>query len=191
MFPMSPPKSCIPMGRSYSKISSFCLLLAASRIRPSEEMNSVYIRSAPPSLHTARNGGSLTSSMGASSNGNSPSSMLPILTIRFLSILCPSLPCYILRRIVSVPESTHKGRTGAKLMQIIMTEEGHVKRESHSLKAVTILVVALFGFMFIGPLVGTFLALPFYDGSLMTFMEDLVNPYGNEDMKLIHYIVQG
>jgi len=30
-------------------------------------------------LHKARNGGSLTSSIGAKSNGNSPTSMLPIL----------------------------------------------------------------------------------------------------------------
>src|SRR6478609_6925993 len=69
------------MGRSYSKMSSFCLLLAASRISPSDEINSVYIKSAPPSLHTARNGGSLTSSMGASKSGNSPNSMFPIFTI--------------------------------------------------------------------------------------------------------------
>jgi hypothetical protein len=50
----------------------------ASRINPSLLMNSVYIRSAPLSLHTARNGGSLTSSIGASSKGNSGRDMLPI-----------------------------------------------------------------------------------------------------------------
>src|SRR5579862_397375 len=69
------------MGRSSSLISSFIILFRAWRISPSEEMNSVYIRSAPFNLQTDLNGGSLTSSMGARSKGNSPNSMLPILTI--------------------------------------------------------------------------------------------------------------
>src|SRR5438034_604580 len=60
---------------------SFYLLLIASLIRPSEEMNSVYIRSAPLSLHTARKGGSLTSSIGASNKGKSGNCMVPILII--------------------------------------------------------------------------------------------------------------
>jgi hypothetical protein len=42
----------------------------------------VYIRSAPLSLHTARNGGSLTSSIGASNNGKSGSDILPICSLR-------------------------------------------------------------------------------------------------------------
>ena len=44
-----------------------------------EEMNSEYIKSAPCCLHNLRNGGSLTSSIGARSNGKSGNSMLPIL----------------------------------------------------------------------------------------------------------------
>jgi membrane protease YdiL (CAAX protease family) len=76
-------------------------------------------------------------------------------------------------------------------MQIIMTEEGQAGRGTYWLKALTIIVVALFGFMFIGPVIGTFLALPLYDGSVLTFMDDLTNPFGKENMKLIHYIVQG
>src|ERR1035438_2492594 len=62
-------------------MSSLCTLLAAVRISPSEEINSVYIKSAPYCLQTYLNGGSLTSSMGASSSGNSPSCILPIFTI--------------------------------------------------------------------------------------------------------------
>jgi len=54
----------------------------------------------------------------------------------------------------------------------------------------TILVVALFGFMFIGPIVGFFLALPFYEGTVFTFMDDMVDPIGKENMKLVLYIVQ-
>ena len=49
-------------------------------LRPEADINSVNIRSAPFSLHNARKGGSLTSSIGANSNGNFPSSMFPILT---------------------------------------------------------------------------------------------------------------
>ncbi len=58
----------------------------ASRMRPSDEINSEYMRSAPSRLHTARNGGSLTSSMGASKSGNSPSSISPIFTILILPV---------------------------------------------------------------------------------------------------------
>src|SRR5690606_4420222 len=80
MVSISLPKIWMPMGRSYSKISSFWRLFAASRISPSEEMNSVYIISTPFCLHTKRNGGSLTSSMGARRRGKSPRSIFPILT---------------------------------------------------------------------------------------------------------------
>ena len=48
-------------------------------------MNSVYITSAPFSLQSARKGGSDTSSIGAKSNGKSPTSIFPIFTaINFL-----------------------------------------------------------------------------------------------------------
>ena len=59
-------------------MSNFCTLFSASRIRPSDEINSVYIRSAPFTLQTDLNGGSLTSSIGASNKGKSPKSILPI-----------------------------------------------------------------------------------------------------------------
>ena len=47
-------------------------------MRPSLLINSLYIRSAPLSLHTARKGGSLTSSIGASKSGNSGNFICPI-----------------------------------------------------------------------------------------------------------------
>src|ERR1700755_3498879 len=62
-------------------MSSFWRLLMASRINPSLLINSVYIRSAPLSLHTARKGGSLTSSIGASNKGKSGNSICSILTM--------------------------------------------------------------------------------------------------------------
>ena len=77
----SPPKIWMPTGRSSSKISSFCRLFRALRISPSLLMNSVYIRSAPLCLQTARNGGSLTSSIGASSSGKSGSCILSMVTM--------------------------------------------------------------------------------------------------------------
>ena len=55
-------------------------LFAASRINPSEEINSVYTTSAPFSLHKARKGGSLTSSIGANNRGKSGSSIVSIFT---------------------------------------------------------------------------------------------------------------
>ena len=74
------PKICIPTGRSFSYISSFWTLFAASLINPSLEINSVYTTSAPCSLQRTLNGGSLTSSIGARSKGKDPSLMLPIFT---------------------------------------------------------------------------------------------------------------
>jgi hypothetical protein len=56
-------------------------LFMASRINPSEEINSEYIKSAPCNLHNLRKGGSLTSSIGASNKGKSGNMMLPILGI--------------------------------------------------------------------------------------------------------------
>ena len=54
------------------------MVFAASRIRPSEEMNSVYIISAPNPLQIYLNEGSVTSSIGARNTGFSPKSMEPI-----------------------------------------------------------------------------------------------------------------
>jgi membrane protease YdiL (CAAX protease family) len=71
-----------------------------------------------------------------------------------------------------------------------MIETGEVKRDEW-LRVLAILGVALFGFFFIGPIVGFFLALPFYEGSLFTFIDDMVNPFGKENMKTVLYIVQG
>src|SRR5688572_32238092 len=71
-----------------------------------------------------------------------------------------------------------------------MTEEGVAKKQSHWLKAIAILAVALGGFVILGPFVGAFLAYPFYDGTPMSFLEDLSNPMGKENMKVLSYVVQ-
>ena len=72
---------CVASIRTKFFSNSFFRLFIASRISPSEEINSEYIKSAPWSLHNLRKGGSLTSSIGAKSKGKSGNSMLPILTI--------------------------------------------------------------------------------------------------------------
>jgi uncharacterized protein len=71
-----------------------------------------------------------------------------------------------------------------------MTEEGVAKKGSYWLKAATIVVVAVGGFVILGPFVGGFLAYPFYDGTPMSFLEDLSNPMGKENMKVLSYVVQ-
>src|SRR5271157_4729280 len=74
------PKIWIPIGRSSSPNFILMVLFSASRIRASEETNSVMRRSAPNSLQRDLKGISVISSMGAMISGHSPSTMLPILT---------------------------------------------------------------------------------------------------------------
>ena len=62
-------------------ITLFFTGVNAQDVLTTEEMNSVYIKSAPCVLHKARNGGSLTSSIGARRRGKSPSSMSRIFAI--------------------------------------------------------------------------------------------------------------
>jgi membrane protease YdiL (CAAX protease family) len=64
-------------------------------------------------------------------------------------------------------------------------------RQSEWLRVLAILGVSLFGFIFIGPIVGFFMALPFYEGNLFSFMDDMVNPFGKDNMRLVLYIIQG
>jgi hypothetical protein len=68
----------MPMGLSKSYISSFFTLFCPSLIRPSEEINSVYITSAPLILQTILKDGSVISSIGARNKGYSPNDISPI-----------------------------------------------------------------------------------------------------------------
>ena len=69
--------------------------------------------------------------------------------------------------------------------------EGYAAKQDYWLRVLAIIGVSLFGFIFIGPIVGFFLALPFYEGNLFSFMDDMVNPFGNDNMRVVLYIVQG
>src|ERR1700754_4820467 len=82
----------MPTGRSVSKISSFRRLFIPPFTRLSQEMNSVYVRSAPLALQTTRKGGSLTSSMGASRRGKSRSEISPIFTMYKIPFGCKDMP---------------------------------------------------------------------------------------------------
>jgi membrane protease YdiL (CAAX protease family) len=53
------------------------------------------------------------------------------------------------------------------------------------------LMSALIGFTLIGPFVGLTIAYPFYDGDAMSFIQDVANPVGKEQMKMISMFVQG
>ena len=68
----------MPTGASSSRVRIFARALSASRISPSEGMNSVYTAEAPCSLHRMRKDASVTSSIGANSRGLPPRSTFPI-----------------------------------------------------------------------------------------------------------------
>lgn len=71
-------------------------------------------------------------------------------------------------------------------------EELHPTRQrSPWTNSIFIFLVALLGFIIIGPMVGMFLAYPFYEGTPFSFLEDLTNPLGNPAVKLPLFIVQG
>jgi hypothetical protein len=53
------------------------------------------------------------------------------------------------------------------------------------------LIVAALGFVVIGPLVGFFVAIPFFDGSLDQLMEAIQNPLDHESIKIPFYVIQG
>jgi membrane protease YdiL (CAAX protease family) len=67
-----------------------------------------------------------------------------------------------------------------------------VKREAApwTVACVTLLIT-FFSFAVIGPFIGFFFAYPFYSGDPMSFLTDLANPVGNEEMKMLYMIVQG
>ncbi len=56
---------------------------------------------------------------------------------------------------------------------------------------IIILALVGLGFVLIGPVIGFFLALPFYPGSMMDMIEAFQNPLNNPDLKVPLYIMQG
>ena len=56
---------------------------------------------------------------------------------------------------------------------------------------IIILLMVGLGFIVVGPIIGFFLALPFYDGSMTELVEAVQNPLDHPGVKIPLYIVQG
>ncbi len=59
------------------------------------------------------------------------------------------------------------------------------------LSAFIILLVALVGFIVVGPLIGFLISLPFFNGSLVDFTEALQQPQDHPEIKVPYFILQG
>jgi len=57
--------------------------------------------------------------------------------------------------------------------------------------AILTIVVSSFGFLLIGPLLGFFLAIPFFEGNLLDQLQLLANPADHPELRLPLYIMQG
>ena len=56
---------------------------------------------------------------------------------------------------------------------------------------IIILLMVGLGFVIVGPIIGFFFALPFYDGSMVELAEAVQRPLENPDIKIPLYIIQG
>lgn len=54
-----------------------------------------------------------------------------------------------------------------------------------------VLATVFAGFVVVGPMIGIILAMPFYDGTLLDFIQTLSDPVGHPEIKLPFFIVQG
>lgn len=57
--------------------------------------------------------------------------------------------------------------------------------------AIITLIAGMFGFILIGPLVGVFAAIPFFEGDLLDQLRLMANPVGHPELKVPLYIIQG
>ena len=59
------------------------------------------------------------------------------------------------------------------------------------LSAFMFLLVTLLGFVFLGPLIGGLVAMPFFEGSLEDFSKQVMDPVNDPSMKEILFVLQG
>jgi uncharacterized protein len=59
------------------------------------------------------------------------------------------------------------------------------------LSTIMTILVALAGFIIIGPLIGFLIALPFIEGPILPFLEQLANPINHPEIKTPFFIIQG
>ena len=75
---------------------------------------------------------------------------------------------------------------------MILDNEIAARRERHPLINLIVLILMVgLGFVILGPIIGFFLALPFYDGGLVDLAEAIQHPLDNQDIKIPLYIIQG
>ncbi len=72
-----------------------------------------------------------------------------------------------------------------------MSELKGISQRPAWLSIIFILLTATFGFVIIGPLIGFFIAMPFYDGSLFDLTEKIANPTAHPEIRLPILIMQG
>jgi membrane protease YdiL (CAAX protease family) len=56
---------------------------------------------------------------------------------------------------------------------------------------IIILLMVGLGFIIVGPIIGFFIALPFYDGSMVQLADAIQHPINNPEIKIPLYIIQG
>ncbi len=72
-----------------------------------------------------------------------------------------------------------------------MSELTGISQRPAWLSIIFILITATLGFVVIGPLIGFFVAMPFYDGNLFDLAIKLSDPFANPDIRLPILIMQG
>jgi len=72
-----------------------------------------------------------------------------------------------------------------------LTEDEHWKRITPAQSLIFLFLLVFFGFTFVGPGIGLFVALPFYEGSLMEMLTAIQNPLGDNSIKIPLFIIQG
>ncbi len=72
-----------------------------------------------------------------------------------------------------------------------MSEHTGISERNPFLSIIFILLTAVLGFVIIGPIIGFFLAIPFYDGNIIDLPAKLTNPTAYPEIKTVFFILQG
>jgi uncharacterized protein len=72
-----------------------------------------------------------------------------------------------------------------------MDELGNRTERPAWLSVIMVILVALIGFIIVGPLIGFVIAIPFIQGSLLDFVEQLTSPMNYPEVKTPYFIIQG
>jgi membrane protease YdiL (CAAX protease family) len=73
----------------------------------------------------------------------------------------------------------------------IRPQRPHVPDVNPWISSLITLLVILAGFILIGPVIGIFIAIPFYEGSAMDFLQQATNPVAPEGLRVPLLILQG